>query len=87
MTGGAEPALLLEVVHLDHHAVRVIVERVALGLEPPPVGDDGVEIGAALGARVHREAAGAQRFERVAVGAEGLPLDPARVVDEDLQGP
>ena len=33
MRGGAEAPLLLEIVHLDHHAVGVVVERVAVGLE------------------------------------------------------
>jgi len=77
---GAEPALLLEVVDLDDRAVGVVVERVALGLEAAAVGDDGVDVGAALGARVGREAALAERLQALPVRVELRRLEDADVM-------
>ena len=85
--GGPEAALLLEVVDLDHDAVGVVAETVALGLDPPAVGGDRVEVGRTLRARVHPESALAERLEALPLRVEAGRLEHAHVVEEDLERP
>ncbi len=85
--GGAEPALLLEVVHLHDHAVGLVRQAVALGLEAARVGDDAVEVGAALRPGIDGAAALAQRLQRLPVGAEADLFGRAHVVQVHVERP
>ncbi len=85
--GGAQPALLLQVVHLHHHAVRVVAQAVALGLHASAVIEDPIEVRHALRARVHPEAARAERLEPLPLRVKAGGLQHAHVVEEDLERP
>src|SRR5712692_9988093 len=87
MGGGPEATLLLEVVELDHGAVGLVVQLVPLGLEALAIGDDRLDIRAALRARIDGEAALPERLQPLPVGVEEGRLENAHVVEEDLQRP
>jgi hypothetical protein len=87
MRGGPEPALLLEVVHLHHHAVGLVVERVAARLELGGIGEHRVHVLAPPRLRIHGEAAGAERLQRLPVRGQRHALRLAHVVEEDGEGP
>ncbi len=86
MRGGPEPPLLLEIVHLDHHPVGVVVERVPIGLEATAVRRDLVQGRGALRPGIHREAALPERLEPFPLRVEARRLEHAHVVEEDLEG-
>ena len=81
----AEPALLLERVHLDDGAVGLVRERVALGLEPRAVRDHRLDVGRARGARARREPACSERFERLPVRGDERLVARAHVVEQDVE--
>src|SRR3990172_2456821 len=85
--GGAEPALLLEVVDLDDGAVGIVLEPVPLPLEALAVGDHGVDVEAPLGARVHGESALLEDLEALPVRIEEHGLEDAHMIKEDLERP
>jgi hypothetical protein len=87
MRRGAEAALLLEVVHLHHHTVGLVVELVAARLELGAVGDHRLEIGAPPRLGVHREAARAEGLQRLPVRARPRVRGLAHVIEEDGQRP
>ena len=63
--GRPQPLAEREVVHLDHDAVGVELERLALVLPRAAVREQRVDPGAPRPVRLHRQPPGAQRFERV----------------------
>ena len=63
----AEPPLELERVDFHDRAVRLVRERVALGLEAAAVVDHGVDVGAACGPVARRASALPERLEHLPV--------------------
>ena len=87
MRGGAEAALLLEVVHLHNHAVGVVAELVALGFEPAAVLQHAVHVADLLRARVDGEPARGERFEHLPVRGARDAVDLAHVVEIGVERP
>ena len=83
----AEPALVIERLHLDHGPVGIVAEPVAVALELRAARDDRVEVPAPLGPGVRLEPGRAQRLEHVPVGGEAERVGATQVIDEDVQGP
>ena len=78
LVGRAEPALLVEVVDLDDHAVRLVGQIEALVRPAVAVGDDLLHRVERADLGVHREAILPQQIERFQVRLDGDALDVPR---------
>jgi hypothetical protein len=85
MRRGAEPPLLLERVDLHHHAVGVVAEPVALGLEAGAILEDGVDGLEPLGARVRLEPGLAEGVDGVAVRGDARAGRVAQMIEIDVE--
>ena len=85
--GGAQAPLGVEGIHLHHHTVGLVAERVALGLEPRAVRDEVVECLAARRFWIGLEPGLAQRGERVPVAGDVEPRRRAEVIEKGVERP
>ncbi len=86
-TDEAQPLLQIEPVDLVDHAVDVVGQGVALLADPPLVGQELLDGGAALGGRVDAKAGGAQGVEKPGIGAGHRRVGLAPGIGEEAQAP